>query len=113
MPSWYDKNLKKHWKDYGAKDYGHEILNLWHISPEKIVFPSAKSSFQGVAGAYFSPSYKSLLSDWAMYVAGKKQVKDGIENNFLSLFDREEEIVEEYNSGKKKAIFMTIQNISK
>ena len=102
MPNWYDKNLKKHWKDYGAKDYGNKILNMWHISPEKIVYPAAKSSFEGVAGMYFSPTYKSLIFDWAMYVAGKRQTQDGIERTFRSLFDMSDKIENEYESGKRQ-----------
>jgi hypothetical protein len=75
MPNWYDQNLKKHWKDYpkGPKDLNRsQIVDLWHISPEKIVVPSALSTFRGVNGIYFSPSYKSAIKDWSTWVANKK-----------------------------------------
>jgi len=48
-------------------------ITLYHISNESITMLSPKSSFfGGYKGLYFSPSYRSLIRDWAPYVRGRK-----------------------------------------
>lgn len=89
--NWYDKNLKKHWKDYpkNPKDLDRsQIVDLWHISPEKIVVPSALSTFRGVAGIYFSPSYRSAIKDWSTWVANKKFKVDSLSIQKEKLWDK-------------------------
>lgn len=60
---------EKNWKD-------KKNVTLYHISPENFSRFSPKSSFRGkYRGVYFSPSYRSLIRDWAYYVKGKKDDK--------------------------------------
>jgi len=96
---WYNKNLKKHWKDYGRNE--KVLIPLWHISPDKVSVPSAKSTFGGVSGLYFSPTFYSLIKDWAFYVL-KKKTKDDLSINRTKLFDLEDKIEDEYENGTRQ-----------
>lgn len=59
----------KTWKD-------KKNITLYHISPDRIGKFMPKSSFRGkYRGVYFSPSYRSLIIDWAYYVKNKKEDK--------------------------------------
>ena len=93
---WYNKNLKKHWKDYGNNR--KVLIPMWHISPDKISMPSATSSFSGVSGLYFSPTFSSLIKDWAFYVFNKK-TEDDTSINRKKLFKLEDKIEDEYEKG--------------
>ena len=47
---------------------------LYHASPDKLsqLMPRSKFLKSGKTGLFLSPSYKSVISDWASYVMGKK-----------------------------------------
>ena len=65
--NWYQKNLKKHWKDTPT------VRHLYHISPDRIgKLTPGLSVFHGVTGIYFSPTLKSSINDWMNYVATRR-----------------------------------------
>jgi len=57
----------KTWRD--KKDH----VILYHASPNRLSQIGPMSSFRGQAGAFLSPSYKSISMDWAPYVSSKKE----------------------------------------
>jgi len=57
----------KTWRD--KKDH----VILYHASPKRLSRIGPMSSFRGHAGAFFSPSYKSIIRDWAPWVLRKKE----------------------------------------
>jgi hypothetical protein len=69
----------KTWKDKrDAKN-----ITLYHISPNHLtaLMPRSKLLKTGRIGIFLSPSYKSIITDWAAYVKGKKHKQHPLEFN--------------------------------
>jgi len=69
--NWY-KKAKKSGK---TKRHDKSNVALYHISPNKLTRLSPRSTFYNIAGAFVSPSYKSIINDWMWYVKNKKHEK--------------------------------------
>ena len=54
------------------RDYKKGGKYLYHASHNKLSRLMPRSRFFGYVGAYASPSYRSLIIDWAYYVLNKK-----------------------------------------
>jgi hypothetical protein len=76
----------KTWRD--KKD----TVILYHASPEKLSRILPRSSFKGVAGSYFSPSYSSIAKDWASWVARKKLGKHSLIKQWNNLWEKENKL---------------------
>ena len=74
---WIKKTSGKTWKD--QKNY--EQIILYHVSPNRIGHLMPRSTFVGHSGLFMSPSYDSIILDWAFYVIGKKKNKHPLEIN--------------------------------
>jgi len=48
---------------------------IYHVSPNKMNRFQGRSSFFGISGLFFGPSYNSIAKDWAEYVISKKNNK--------------------------------------
>lgn len=61
----------KTWKD----KLKAKAVTLYHVSPDRLsaLLPRSKFLKTGRTGVFLSPSYKSLILDWASYVKNKKQ----------------------------------------
>lgn len=77
---------KKHWKDVKS-------VTLWHISQENLTHLAPRSVFKGQPGLYFSESFRSLIDDWAPYVASKKYHKHSLDINWRKTWDQIDEII--------------------
>ena len=58
-------------KDKHPRD-SNQFTTFYHISPNHLSMFSPRSNFFGHKGVYLSPSYRSLIRDWAHYVFSKK-----------------------------------------
>lgn len=61
------KQYEKHPRE--TKDF----ITLYHVSKDRITKFQPKSNFKGHMGCYFSPSYRSAITDWADVIKGRKQ----------------------------------------
>ena len=76
----------KTWRD--RKD----TVTLYHASPNRLSQISAMSSFGGSAGAFFSPTYKSIARDWAPWVANKKNSAHPLKKQWKDIWNRIREL---------------------
>jgi len=72
----------KTWRD--KKDH----IVIYHVSPNRLSSISPMSSFRGRAGAFFSPTYKSIAKDWAPWVSRKKGRTHPLQKQWHDLWDR-------------------------
>lgn len=91
-------------------------VTLWHISHESFSKLKPRSNMPRLmndeldkTGLFFSPSYNSLILDWAFYVAGKKNEK------FTKIIDEkidaiDEELEEKYDIKYQKTKELELEN---
>jgi hypothetical protein len=66
----------------------HSNIILYHVSPNRLSNISALSKISGISGAYFSPSYKSIINDWMPYVKSKKHKNHQLEKDWHATWDK-------------------------
>ena len=74
--NWYNKSQEIN--RLSGKTYRDDknIMTLYHVSPNNLTALRPLSKFEKYTGLFMSPSYKSLIRDWAGYVMGKKHNTD-------------------------------------
>jgi hypothetical protein len=102
-----------------------EYVTIYHVSPNKLSRISPMSKFYGKAGAFFSPSYRSIAHDWAVWVASKKKKSHPLKQQWSNLWDRVFELEEiddltpeqqkelEFSRNKIEKLRDSIENVSK
>jgi len=92
--NWWSRR-KKHWKDVKS-------INIWHASPERLSILRPRSHFAKMGGLFFSPSYRSLVWDWAPFVLGKKDKTHPLEQRWDELWDEYNHLSRETPEGKAR-----------
>jgi hypothetical protein len=82
---WYTL-YKSSKSDRDKRNYNN--ITLYHASPNRINVFSPRSRFNGQAGVYLSPSYKSLVGDWMPYVFGRKSKNDEFQKIWHQMHNR-------------------------
>jgi len=72
----------KTWRDQKGN------VTLYHASPDRLSRIGPRSSFDGNAGAFFSPTYSSIAGDWAPWVLMKKDRAHPLKKQWKDLWDR-------------------------
>lgn len=65
----------------------YKNVTLYHASPERVTRLAPRSKFFGKSGVFMSPSYRSLIIDWAPWVLGKKYHHHPLEKQRKQLVD--------------------------
>lgn len=103
---WY-KKAKRPGK---TKRHDRSTITLYHVSPDRLNRLSPRSTFNNTAGAYVSPSYKSIIRDWMWYVKNKKHKKHPLEMQQKELANKQIELQEKDRTPEEEIELEMITN---
>jgi len=93
-----EKISGKTWKDQKK----HKQVILYHVSPNRIGHLMPRSTFVGHSGLFMSPSYDSIILDWAFYVIGKKKNKHPLEINVNEISQKVRKLEDQIEKNRKR-----------
>lgn len=110
--NWYKKS--KEISRISGKTYRDDksIISLYHVSPKRLTSLQPLSRFEKYTGLYMSPSYNSLIRDWASYVMGRKHNTD-LDAKIRELGKKIDELEGEYKKAKKPSDQLKLDELNK
>lgn len=107
--NWYKKYR------YSGKTYRdtHNTKMLYHVSPENLSVLKPLSKFSSYTGLFMSPSYRSIIQDWAMYVKDKKHYThlDEIHDKIINEIHKIEYVSGSYKQAKDPSEQLRLDNL--